>query len=368
MGSTFKAMGLIVQAFEFWWKALHIQPTFWDALVRIKRGVISWRSRSSQDNMLATILGSGHQEGDLPNRSQSQSFQGQQLRQSLQLCTFALDSIEGKVMVQGDLHHAQRILLLRSIVYRGLHDKREWADLFRGVGLALNSSGPSRTPPYTTDHLILVAYFVGALACGGQVGPTAPGLESTMKITDELRQKISPNFDVFDFVETNSDHLLGIVGKSPPILLLSPAEALYLPSAMWTPTHTLSPPDSVSRFSASGSFRDETSAITGELLSTLAARIAEMACINDLGPDGPGVGPFGNLSKFQPSLSVVLLLRYVALGLAPSPQAFKALGDLISSIEENVTRAMVGSEIGSEMKLDVAGVAMLYYEFGMKTL
>ena len=33
MGSTFKVMGLPVQAFEFWWKALRIQPTFWDVLV-----------------------------------------------------------------------------------------------------------------------------------------------------------------------------------------------------------------------------------------------------------------------------------------------------------------------------------------------
>lgn len=34
MGSTFKVMGLTVQAFEFWWKALHTQLTFWDVLVR----------------------------------------------------------------------------------------------------------------------------------------------------------------------------------------------------------------------------------------------------------------------------------------------------------------------------------------------
>ena len=318
--------------------------------------------------MLAAILGSSHWEGELPDQSQSQSFQEQQLRQSLQLCTFVLDSVEGEVVVQGELHRAQRTLLLRSIIYRALHDKREWDDLFRAIGLALNSSGPSRTPPYTVDHLILVAYFVGALACAGQAGPTASGLEDTMKITDELRRKISPDFDVFEFVETDSDRLLGIVGKSPPILLLSPAEALYLPSAMWTPTHILSPPELVSRFSASGSFRDDTSAITGELLSTLATRIAEMTHVDDAGPDASGVGPFSNLSKFQPSLSVVLLLRYVALGLAPSPQAFKALGDLILSIEENVTRAMVGGGTGSEMGLDAAGVAMLYYEFGMKTV
>ena len=34
MGSTFSVMGLSLQAFEFWWKALRIRPTFWDALVR----------------------------------------------------------------------------------------------------------------------------------------------------------------------------------------------------------------------------------------------------------------------------------------------------------------------------------------------
>lgn len=39
MGSTLKMMGLPVQAFEFWWKALHIQPTFWDVLVRSKHSV-----------------------------------------------------------------------------------------------------------------------------------------------------------------------------------------------------------------------------------------------------------------------------------------------------------------------------------------
>jgi len=41
MGSTFKVMGLPIQAFEFWWKALRTQPTFWDVLVRTTRSVIS---------------------------------------------------------------------------------------------------------------------------------------------------------------------------------------------------------------------------------------------------------------------------------------------------------------------------------------
>ena len=314
--------------------------------------------------MLSTILGPSHWEGDSPNPPQSQSFQEHQLKQSLQLCTFVLDSIDGEAIAQDELHRVQRILLLRSIIFRALHDKREWADLFRGIGLALNPSNHSPASPYTTDHLILAVYFVGALACADQVGPTTDGLKATMKISDELRRKISPDFDVFEFIETNSDRLFGIVGKSPPILLLSPAEALYLPSAIWTPTHILSPPDAVSRFSGSGSFRAATSAITGGLLSTLASRIAEVAQGGDFKPDTP----FGNLTKFQPGLSVVLLLRYVALGLAPSPQAFKALGDSISSIEQNLTRVIGGGEAGSEMKLDVAGVAMLYYEFGTKML
>jgi len=312
--------------------------------------------------MLATILGSGHWEGGLPSPSKSQSFQEQQLRQSLEISSFVLDSISKESVVQDELHRVQRILLIRSIIYRALHDEREWADLFRGIELALNSNDPSRSPPYTTDDLILTAHFVGALACADQVGP---GLEETMKITDELRRKISPDFDVFEFVKTNADRLLGIVGKSPPVLLLSPAEALYLPSAMWTPTHILSPPDSVSRFSTLGSLRDDTSAITGGLLSTLCTRIAETT---HFGSDAPGVGPFGSLSEFRPSLSVVLLLRYVALGLAPSPQAFSALGDLVSSIEGKVTRVMARGEAGSEMKVDGARVAMLYYEFGMKAL
>ena len=318
--------------------------------------------------MLTTILGSSHWKGDLPIPSNSQSFQDQQLRQSLELCSFVLDSVDKEVMVRDELHRAQQILHLRSNIYHALHDQREWADLFRGVGLALNSNDPSRVPQYTTDDLILAVHFVGALACVDWACPAIPRLEGTMEVADELRRRISPDFEVFEFIKTNSDRLFGVTGKSPPILLLSPAEALYLPSAMWTPAHVLSPPESVSRFSPPGSFSDDASAITGKLLSTLATRIAEVARLNDLGSDGPAVGPFGNLSRFHPSLSVVLLLRYVALGLAPSPQAFKALGGLISSIEEDVTRVMDVGEMGSEMKVDVAGVAMLYYEFGMKTL
>ena len=317
--------------------------------------------------MLAAILGSSHWKGDLPIPSHSHSFQEQQLNRSLELCNFVLDSLDREVMVQGELYRAQRTLHLRSNIYHALHDQREWADLFRGIGLALNSNDPSRTR-YTTDDLILAVHFVGALACVDWDCPTIPGLEDTMKVTDELRRRISPDFDVFEFVRTNSDRLFGVVGKSPHVLLLSPAEALYLPSAMWTPTHILSPPEPVSRFSAPPSFRDDASAITGRLLSTLATRIAEVAHLNDLGPDAPAEGPFGNLSKFQPSLSVALLLRYVALGLAPSPDAFNVLGGLISSIEGDVTRVMDVGEMGSEMKVDVAGVAMLYYEFGMKTL
>jgi hypothetical protein len=241
--------------------------------------------------------------------------------------------------------------------------------LFRGIELALNSTDPFRSPTYTTDDFILAIHFVGALACVDQTRPPNRGLEGTMKVTDELRRKISPDFDIFEFVKANSDRLHRVVGKSPPILLLSPAEALYLPSAVWAPTHLLFPPDLVARFSTQGSLRDDTSAITSRLLSTLATRIGEVTReFNDFGPDASGVGPFGKLSKFQPSPSVELLLRYVALGLAPSPQAFKALGDLMSSIGGNVTRVMTAGETGSEMKLDVAGVAMLYYDFGMKAL
>ena len=317
-----------------------------------------------------TILGSSHWEGGLPDPSHSKSLQEQQLRNSLELCSFVLDSPDGGVVLQDELHRAQRVLYLRSIMYHALGDKREWADLFRGIELALNSSDPPRTPPYTTNDLILAVHFIGALACVDQVRPLTRGLEDTIEVTDELRRRISPDFDIFKFVKANSDRLLRVVGKSPPILLLSPPEALYLPSAMWASTHILSPPDLVSRFSTSGSLRDDTSAITGRLLSTLATRIAELGReFNDVGPDAVSeIGPSNKLFKFQPNLSVVLLLRYIALGLEPSPQAFRALGDLISSIGGNATRVMTVGETGSEMKLDVAGVAVLYYEFGMKAL
>ena len=319
-----------------------------------------------QDNMLTVILGSGHWEGDLPDPSHSEAFQEQQLRQSLELCSFVLDNIDGDTMVQDDLHRVQRILHLRSSIYHALRDQREWADLFRGIELALNSSDPLRVPRYTTDDLVLTAHFVGALACIDRVGPTTPGLEVTMEITHELQRKMSPGFDALEFVKTNSDRLFSAVGKSPPPLLLFPAEALYLPFAMWTPGYILSPPESVSRFSSLGSCRDETSVITSRLISTLATRIAEVSRPDDFGPDGFSAGLPGNLSKFQPSLSVVLLLRYIALGLAPSSEAFEALGDLISSIGEAMTGVMDGGEMGPEIKLCVAGVAMLYCEFGMK--
>ena len=316
--------------------------------------------------MLTLILGSNHWEGDLPNPTHSQAFQDQQLRQSLELCSFVLDNTDGDITIQDDLHHVQRILHLRSIIYHALHDQREWADLFRGIELALNSSDPVRAPRYTTDDLIMAAHFIGALACVDRFGPTIPGLESTMKITHELRQKISPDFDALEFVKANSERLFSAIGKSPPTLLLFPAEALYLPFAMWTPTHVLSPPESVSRFSTPGSSRDETSVITGRLISTLATRIAEVVRPDDFGPDAAPAGPPGNLTRFQPSLSVVVMLRYVALGLAPTSEAFKALGELISSIEETMTRVIGEGEMGPEIKLGVAGVAMLYCEFGMK--
>lgn len=319
--------------------------------------------------MLTTILGPSHWEGGYPDQFPSKPFQEQQLRKSLELCSFVLDNIDEEMISQDELHRAQRILYLRSTLYHALHDKREWADLFRGIELALNSNDPSRTPRYTTDDLILAVHLVGALACVDQIHPRTRGVEDTMKVTDELQRKISPDFDFFGFVKANSDHLLRVVGKSPPVLLLSPAEALYLPSAMWASTNIFSPPDWISRFSASGLLRDDTSVITGRLLSTLATRIADVAPeVNNVGPDPSGVGPSIKLFKLQPSPSVVLLLRYIALGLAPSPQAFKALGDLISSIGGNTTRVMTGGGTGSEMKLDVAGVAVLYYELGMKTL
>lgn len=319
--------------------------------------------------MLTAILGSSHWEGNLPNPSHSKSFQEQQLRKSLELCSFVLDSTDGEVILRNELHRAQRVLYLRSIIYHALGDEREWADLFRGIELALNSSDPSRSPPHTTNDLVLAVHFVAALACVDQIRPPTQRLQDTMKVADELRRKISPVFDVCEFVKANTDRLLRVIGKSPPILLLSPAEALCLPSAIWAPTHILSPPDLVSRFSASGSLHGDTSAITGRLLSTLATRIADVAGeVNDVGPDAAEIGPFGKRFNFQPSPSVVVLLKYIALGLAPSPQAFKTLGDLILSIGGNVTRVMTVGETGSEMKLDVEEVAVLYYEFGMKTL
>jgi hypothetical protein len=321
--------------------------------------------------MVTVILGSGHWEGDLPDTSHPKSFQEQQLRKSLELCSFVLDSIDGEAISQDELHRVQRALYLRSTIYHALHDNREWEDLFRAIELALNSDDPFRTPPFTTEDLILAVHFIGALACVDQVQAPTRRLVDTIKVTDELRRKITPGFDVFQFVKANSDRLLRAVGKSPPILLLLPAEALYLPSAVWAPTHILSLPGWVSRSSNSGSLRDDTSAITGRLLSTLATRIAEVTheINDDVGPDASEIGPFSKFFRFQPGTPIVLLLRYIALGLAPSAQRFQALGDLISSIGGNVTRVMTGGAgTGPEMKLDVAGVAVLYYEFGMKTL
>lgn len=35
-GTTLKAVGETQQAIDWWWKAVHMKPTYWDAVVRFK--------------------------------------------------------------------------------------------------------------------------------------------------------------------------------------------------------------------------------------------------------------------------------------------------------------------------------------------
>ena len=36
IGTTMKALGRNDQAYEYWWKAIQTQPTYWDAIVRTR--------------------------------------------------------------------------------------------------------------------------------------------------------------------------------------------------------------------------------------------------------------------------------------------------------------------------------------------
>ena len=48
IGTTMKALGQTEKAYEWWWNALQLSPTYWDALVSSPRRILSWMLRSER--------------------------------------------------------------------------------------------------------------------------------------------------------------------------------------------------------------------------------------------------------------------------------------------------------------------------------
>ncbi|EJF66698.1 TPR-like protein [Dichomitus squalens LYAD-421 SS1] len=346
IGTTMKALGQTEQAYEWWWKALQLRPTYGDAL----------------DNILGMTFQLAHGTSD----------QGRRLayyRQALGVCQFVQRHVfdaDGHLSASlrpDEVPRLQRAIFTSGTIYSTLgptNTGRAVSELARAIELVIRPPPPlSHFELYTLRDLLLAACVAGHIMSSSA---NSPGI---IELSDIFQADVStslgdPTFNLLHVVRTSGDQLLHTllrVGDGIlPTPLLVPEEVVRLQPLLFPWSKGVFP--AICTRTADGdlvppadSTLQQTNGMTSTVLLTLAKRFQENALASTVFPDtGDGL---------RVSTTVVVLLYYLALSRAPAPSTYNNLGIVISGIAE--TRRGPGGEL-----LDGTALARIFYSAGLK--
>jgi len=354
LGTALKALERHDEAFEWWWKALQLRPTYFEVL----------------DVMLDMLL--APPAGVDPSDPSEKYRRVQIYSQAMDLCRFVFSKIARRdggfvgSVTPDRVHHLQRILYMSAMIRSNLVPEditSELLDNFRAIELAINpSSMRFPTEPYTSKDLILSIHVSALLMTTNPAAPFPVHISNALTVDGLpfLERARQPDFDLMKCVKDAGHQLLSAVGPSLPATLLSCEEVLRLPSMIW-PSFSGALPGSI-RFNSPTDFtlleehlRKQMYLTTSKLLLNVAKRLQDFSSGSSI--PIPGFG-----DKFHPTLSLVLLLNYLSLSLSPSAAICNNIGILLSLI--NPSRAFLAPS-GTRHYVSGVSSARIFYEAGL---
>ncbi|KAG6907659.1 hypothetical protein DXG01_007863 [Tephrocybe rancida] len=302
-------------AYTWWWKALQLQPMYWDVM----------------DNLLDLVLVNKHR-GEINKHSEA-----------LAICDFVRSSLMDEngyprqQIPREQLHKLQSVTYTRASVLQmtehySYHTPQNYSQV---VNLALLTPQMTHAEQLTLRDLIFATCITGLFFMD-----MVPQKIMTMLGFEGGIHEYSPSFNILSTVHRLGDDLvtpLHDVGFDIlPAVLLDPEQVNELPRLLFSAYHTVLP--SNCGMDSSGNLlllpeatRDITNQITSQALMMIAKYYQD-----SLG--GASVGD-GTFQSCRVSVSLVVILHYLALALYPSAIAYNNIGALIStSLPINLTK------------------------------
>ncbi|KAI0335269.1 TPR-like protein [Cubamyces sp. BRFM 1775] len=346
IGTTMKALGQTDKAYEWWWKALQIRPTYWDAL----------------DNVLSMTFTLAHDTSDSARRLAY-------YRQALAVCQFVQRHVfdaNGRLVVPlqpSEVPRLQRAVFTSGTIYTTLgptHLEHAILEYARATELVIQPPLPrSEGEHYTLRDLLLAACAAGHIMCADSNSSGVPEISGIFQ--SEFTARLGdPTFDFLYVVRASGEQLLHALlhagGGVLPTPLLLPEQVSRLSALLFPRSVGVFP--AICIRSAAGEMRppselvrQQTNGMTSTILLTLAKRFQD----NVLG----GMVLPGTNGTLRVSTSMVILLYYLALAWSPTPSTYNNLGIVLSGVTDGRTGA------DGEL-LDGVGLARMYYTAGLQ--
>ncbi|KAI9608647.1 hypothetical protein H4Q26_004832 [Puccinia striiformis f. sp. tritici PST-130] len=335
VGTTKRALGNWVEAEEWWWRAIKLRPTYFDAF----------------DNLLG-VLCNPQSPPAAPSINSVQPPSAQpRYDEALRLCTFVETALFGP-LDQQNLFYAKGNLLIA--MGRASQARQEYEKALEVVcGSPLRKSTPSTSNPsggYALIDLVLATTSIGifmmalngsmsgsigdpmvlkALSATGIWDPNQCGyqtiLADPLKAAHQRRQIIKSK-------------LLQMGGGIIPCVLLLPESLDQLIATVFNATNRVLPVfQNHSPTSSNGeSIRNPAFQSANQTTSTVLLTLAK--CLQDAISAPMGIGENeSSLDGIPPSSSLLLSLYYIAITLHPSASTCNNLGILLSTIPSTLT-------------------------------
>ncbi|GAA6060386.1 hypothetical protein JCM10212_004639 [Sporobolomyces blumeae] len=390
IGTTLRAMGKWSEAETWWWKAIKLRPTYWDATENLL-GVLC--------NPSSSAVAAASSDPPPPTTPR--------LEQALALCEYVEMQIYAdptshsrhavlprprnlpSAIPFNNIHRVQNLFYAKGNLRLALGDSvgaqdeyekaievalalPEWAQRIPGLQYPLEGAN--------TRDLVVVATVIGKILTAFAQSGANP---SDGQLVSQMARQLGvadhrggvPFDKLFRTVKTGGDayvrRLLEMGGGVLPTVLLEPQLLVQFPAMLFPePRATLpsmfdpalvTPPSPDGRPAESDPARASVIASTNQTTSTMLLTLAKVLQ-DSLGPTSPHQLSIGGVPASQ---SLLLPLYYVALALYPSPSTCNNLGILLSTM--NAT-TLIGSQDPTKPPLVLTGqqLALKYYEAGLK--
>ncbi|KIM34507.1 glycosyltransferase family 41 protein [Serendipita vermifera MAFF 305830] len=353
IGMVYMAKGAHQDAKNMWLKAIRLRPTYWDAM----------------DNLLHVLCESF--------RMQDGSMTIPQYRDALTVLEHALNILigpDGLILVfipPAHLHRLQNLLFtsgnLRSAIAQdprsGLHDQT------RAIELLLRPPGSIESGnPFSFRDFVVAGTVVGMLGSSTTKASTLGAIADALEVDSSRfnHRMLERGIDWLGIVHRAGQRLVDVLlregGGALPMVLLTPEKTLRLPDTLFGVYAHVFPALCVrSSYEdywrpASGASESPAHKITSSILLKLAKLLQsrDLKHISYL---------FGSDRSIPRSLSLVLMLYYLAVSLNPTPSTYNNMGIIFYTVKHssNATNAQGQTEVVNGVLL-----AQLYYKKGLE--